>query len=64
MGASRKGFIGKISGVETSAERVSGSVAVAQAVAAQGVQIVRVHDVSATAQALAMWRAISKGRFP
>ena len=64
VGASRKGFIGKISGVETSAERVSGSVAVAQAVAAQGVQIVRVHDVSATAQALAMWRAISKGRFP
>ncbi len=64
VGASRKGFIGKISGVETSAERVSGSVAVAQAVAAQGVQIVRVHDVSATAQALAMWRAISKGSFP
>ncbi|MBY6121053.1 MULTISPECIES: dihydropteroate synthase [Mameliella] len=64
VGASRKGFIGKISGVETSAERVSGSVAVAQAVAAQGVQIVRVHDVSATAQALAMWRAISRGSFP
>lgn len=64
VGASRKGFIGKISGVQTSAERVSGSVAVAQAAAAQGVQIVRVHDVSATAQALAMWRAISRGSFP
>ncbi|MBY6162259.1 dihydropteroate synthase [Mameliella alba] len=64
VGASRKGFIGKITGASPAVERISGSVAVAQAAVAQGVQIVRVHDVSETAQALAMWRAISRGQFP
>lgn len=64
VGASRKRFIGTISGTEVPAERTFGSVAVAQAVAAQGVQIVRVHDVSETAKALSVWRAISTGAFP
>lgn len=64
VGASRKRFIGTISGAETPAERTFGSVAVAQAVAAQGVQVVRVHDVTETAQALAVWRAIAQGTYP
>ncbi|MGR3390167.1 dihydropteroate synthase [Sagittula sp.] len=58
VGASRKGFVGKLTGVEKAAERMPGSVACALAVAAQGVQIVRVHDVAETAQALTMLRAI------
>ncbi|WP_323771413.1 dihydropteroate synthase [Antarctobacter sp.] len=64
VGASRKRFIGTISNTQAPAERTFGSVAVAQAVAAQGVQVVRVHDVSETVQALAVWRAISIGDFP
>lgn len=63
VGASRKGFIGRITGANPAAERVSGSVATAQMVALQGVHIVRVHDVSETAQALAMCRAINEGEF-
>lgn len=61
LGASRKGFIGRISGAHPASARAPGSVAVALAAAAQGVQILRVHDVAETAQALALWRAVTKG---
>ena len=57
FGASRKRFIGTLTGVETSGERVSGSVGAALAAVAQGAQIVRVHDVAATRQALEVWCA-------
>ena len=63
VGASRKGFIGKITGAHPAANRVSGSVAVALMVAAQGVQIVRVHDVRETVQAIAVCHAIFKGEY-
>jgi dihydropteroate synthase len=39
-----------------------GSIAAALAAAQQGVQIVRVHDVAATRQALDVWRAAVTGR--
>jgi dihydropteroate synthase len=58
LGASRKSFIGRISRAPVAAERVPGSVAVALAGAAQGVQILRVHDVPETRQALSMWQAV------
>ncbi|MEC3861041.1 dihydropteroate synthase [Mesobacterium sp. TK19101] len=61
VGASRKKFIGTLSGVETAGERVLGSVAVALAAAAQGVQILRVHDVQETCQALSLWQAVQNG---
>ncbi len=61
LGASRKNFIGVLSGVKTARERVPGSIATALAGAAQGVQIVRVHDVAATRQALTVWEAIRAG---
>ncbi|KAJ54219.1 dihydropteroate synthase [Actibacterium mucosum KCTC 23349] len=54
VGASRKRFIGTITGVVTAEDRVAGSVAVALAAAAQGVQVLRVHDISETRQALTM----------
>ncbi len=57
IGASRKRFIGTISGVETAADRVHGSVAAALAAVSQGVQLVRVHDVKATREALDVWMA-------
>lgn len=58
LGASRKRFIGTIGGGETATGRVSGSVAVALHAARQGVQILRVHDIFATKQALNLEWAI------
>ena len=51
LGASRKGFIGKVVGREDSAARLAGSLAiVCHAVALGTAQIVRVHDVRETAR--------------
>lgn len=60
VGASRKRFIGTVTGVVQAQERVHGSVSVALHLAAQGVQIIRVHDVAETKQALTMWRALNE----
>jgi dihydropteroate synthase len=57
LGASRKRFIGTIGNAPQAGDRAPGSIAVALAGLAQGVQIVRVHDVAQTAQAVALWRA-------
>lgn len=59
LGASRKRFIGTITGVEAAADRVAGSLAVALHAAALGVRVIRVHDVAQTRQALAMWQALN-----
>jgi dihydropteroate synthase len=61
LGASRKSFIGKLTGATVAAERVMGSVGAALAAVAQGVQILRVHDVKATRQALSVWEASCRG---
>jgi dihydropteroate synthase len=58
LGASRKRFIGTISGAEKAQDRMAGSVAVALAAAGQGAQILRVHDVCETVQALKLWAAV------
>jgi dihydropteroate synthase len=57
-GLSRKGMIGKLTGREVDA-RVHGSVAAALIAVQNGAALVRVHDVAATADALAVWRAVS-----
>jgi dihydropteroate synthase len=54
LGASRKSFIWRLTGAEAE-ERLPGSLAAALLGAAQGVQLLRVHDVAATRQALAVW---------
>ncbi|MGE3711338.1 MAG: dihydropteroate synthase, partial [Hyphomicrobiaceae bacterium] len=64
LGASRKRFIGTLSGVGVAGERVMGSAGAALAAAAQGAQIIRVHDVAATRQALSVWLASSEGKRP
>jgi dihydropteroate synthase len=64
IGASRKGMIGALTGVKNPDERVHGSVGVALAAASQGCQIVRVHDVAATRQALTVWMAATTGAKP
>ena len=58
LGASRKRFIGTISGAGKAQDRMAGSVAVALAGAGQGAQILRVHDVRETVQALKVWAAV------
>ncbi|WP_333714782.1 dihydropteroate synthase [Yoonia sp.] len=58
LGASRKRFIGTIGGGADAGDRLGGSVAVALWGARQGVQILRVHDIFATKQALDLEWAI------
>ncbi len=57
LGASRKGFIGKIGGAPDGAARMPGSLAVTLAGIAKGVQIARVHDIAETRQAVKLWSA-------
>jgi dihydropteroate synthase len=57
IGASRKRFIQGVSGGKEPCSREPGSQAAAIAAAAQGAQILRVHDVAGSRQALAVWRA-------
>ncbi len=51
VGHSRKGFLGKLIG-DKEADRTSGTVGAALALAVQGVQIIRVHDVRPVREAL------------
>jgi dihydropteroate synthase len=64
FGASRKRFIGELSGVERAEDRVAGSVAAAIAAAQRGASILRVHDVAETVQALAVLAACQAGEPP
>jgi dihydropteroate synthase len=59
LGASRKRFIGTLSGVAEAHKRAAGSVAVGLAGLAQGVQFLRVHDVGETRQAVEVWHALA-----
>ena len=58
FGASRKAFIGALTGEKAGAGRAAGSVGAALAAVQQGAQVLRVHDVKETAQALSVWRAV------
>ncbi|MFT4589588.1 MAG: dihydropteroate synthase [Limisphaerales bacterium] len=57
IGASRKSFMGKLLEIETG-DRLPASLACACRATEAGVQIVRVHDVAATVQAVRMTEAI------
>ena len=58
VGASRKRTIGALSGEAPADKRLGGSIAFALKAVEQGVQIVRVHDVFETVQALRVWRGL------
>ena len=58
IGASRKSFIGKLTGIAQPRERDAASVWLAVEAARRGAAIVRVHDVAATRQALAVSSAM------
>ena len=57
-GVSRKAMLGTLTGREPR-ERVHASVAAALLAVQNGAQIVRVHDVAATRDALAVWNAVT-----
>ena len=58
FGASRKSTIAKLSNGEPPKDRLPGSLALAVAAWRQGVNIIRVHDVAETAQALSIETAL------
>ncbi len=58
VGASRKMFIGKITGVEEAADRVFGTVATTVLAYEKGATLFRVHDVRANREALAVAEAV------
>ncbi|MBS0591609.1 MAG: dihydropteroate synthase, partial [Proteobacteria bacterium] len=60
-GLSRKAMIGALTGREGGAARAVGSAAAALIAVQRGAKIVRVHDVAATRDALAVWQAVAQG---
>jgi dihydropteroate synthase len=58
VGASRKRTIGALSGEAPADQRIGGSIAFALKAVEQGAQIIRVHDVPETVQALRIWRGL------
>ena len=59
LGVSRKSLIGQIGGGIPPKARLPGSLAGALTALGQGVQILRVHDVAETKQAVATWTAMT-----
>lgn len=57
-GVSRKSMIGQLTGRELPADRVAGSIAAALIAVQRGARMVRVHDVAATVDALAVWQGV------
>jgi dihydropteroate synthase len=58
VGASRKRFVGELTGVNDPARRVVGSVMAHMLAVQRGASIVRTHDVAATREALDVLRAV------
>ncbi len=63
LGASRKRLIGALSNEAPVGDRLGGSVALALKGADAGVQLLRVHDVPETVQALRVWRGLRDRSF-
>jgi dihydropteroate synthase len=58
VGASRKRFVGTLTGTQEPSERLEGSLAAAVLAASLGADLVRVHDVAATVRALKVADAV------
>jgi dihydropteroate synthase len=61
IGVSRKRIIGEIINVKAPKNRIAGSVAAATLVAYKGAEILRVHDVKETVDAMNIVKAVTKG---
>ena len=60
-GLSRKSMIGELTGRKDPADRAAGSVAAGLVAVQRGAIMLRVHDVAATVDALAVWHSIQAG---
>jgi len=60
VGTSRKAFLGKLTGKEKPAERIFGTAATVALCAAEGVSIVRVHDVAQMVDVVKVANAITR----
>jgi dihydropteroate synthase len=58
LGASRKRTIGALSNEAPADQRLAGSIALALKAVEQGAQLLRVHDVAETVQAIRVWRGL------
>lgn len=58
FGASRKRMIGALDGEAAADARLGGSIALHYQAASHGAQLLRVHDIPETRQALRMWRGL------
>ena len=58
VGASRKRMIGALANEAPADQRLAGSLMLALKAAEQGAQIIRVHDVPETVQAIKVWRGL------
>jgi len=58
VGASRKSFIGRLSGESKADRRLGGSLAAGLFAVLRGASILRVHDVRDTVQALKLWKTL------
>jgi dihydropteroate synthase len=58
LGVSRKRMIGALSNEAVAGERLAGSIALAVKGADLGAQLLRVHDVAETVQAVRVWRGL------
>lgn len=57
LGVSRKGMIGRIGGMVAPSARDAGSAGIGLWAVAQGIQVLRVHDIVCHQQAIALWGA-------
>lgn len=64
IGASRKAFIGRLTGMEDATRRLGGSLAAAALAVAGGARLLRAHDVTETVQAATVAAAIAAGHVP
>jgi dihydropteroate synthase len=60
IGVSRKRFIGTLGGEPEPKKRFPGSIAAGLYALSQGANILRVHDVAETVQALKIWRELTR----
>jgi dihydropteroate synthase len=60
LGVSRKSFVARLSRGEPASQRLPGTLAATLAGLNAGVQILRVHDVPETAQAVKVWEAVQR----
>jgi dihydropteroate synthase len=58
LGVSRKRFIGTIGGAAEAKDRAPGSITIGLDSLNQGVQILRIHDLAETKQAVALWQTL------